>query len=260
MSMYYFMISSEALADPTVLDTFRPIKVIVDQRPSADAPVWHRFFFSFMDHQLDTALRKFKDNLIEGWYAIAWNKSEVRVLFKDEQFILAREEDWKSPEYKAMQAYAIDHGVQGEFIDFNERFEHYSEVEDYKLTQHVALTVNDMQESVEWYTKKLDAVVTHSYVKDDMEMTQMSIDDVRLELFHFNDTKPLPDYHQNLTDDLHTVGTKHLCIQTSHFEETVTSLKKKGVEFVMDIDSAAFSGSYIFFRDCNGILIELYGQ
>lgn len=258
--MYYFMISSEALTDPTILNGVRPIKIIIDPRPSANAPIWHRYLFSFMDHRLDDELSKFKENLIEGWYAVAWNKNEVRVLFKNKQFLLSREKEWKSPEYKAMQQYAIDHGVQAEYIDFNERFKHYREVEDYKLTQHVALTVNNMQESVDWYTQKLGATTTHSYTKDDMEMTQMSIDDVRIELFHFKNTKPLPDYHQDLIEDLHTVGTKHLCIQTSHFEKTINDLRNKGVQFVTDIDSAAFSGSYIFFKDCNGILIELYGQ
>ena len=258
--MYYFIVSSEALSDPTVLNSLHPIKVIVDPRPSADAPVWHRYFFSFMDHQLEEMLIKFESNIIYGWYAVAWNKDVVHVLLKNKRYILNREKDWKSAEYKAMQDYAMAHGVQAEYLDFNERFKHYAEIEDYKLTQHVALSVNHMQESVAWYTEKLGAVVTHSYKSGNMEITQISIDDVRIELFQFDNMKVLPDYHKDLMVDLHIAGTKHLCIQTSHFEQTIGQLKQKGVEFIMDIDNAVFSGNYIFFKDCNGILIELYGQ
>ena len=124
---------------------------------------------------------------------------------------------------------------------------------------HVALTVKDTDESIQWYQEKLGFQVIHKYNKHGMEITQLKLDDVRLELFCYgNDTKPLPEYRKELMDDLHVMGTKHLCIEVDDLVGTISKLKEKSVEFVMDIDTAGFEGQYIFFKDCNGILIELY--
>lgn len=124
--------------------------------------------------------------------------------------------------------------------------------------QHVAFTVNDMDESIKWYGDKLGAKVAHRYEKHGMKITQLKINGFQLELFDFERGKPLPEYRQNLMDDLHVVGIKHLCLETGNLEDSVATLKKKGVEFVTEVDTAGFGGKYIFFRDCNGILIELY--
>ena len=92
-----------------------------------------------------------------------------------------------------------------------------------------------------------------------MEITQLVLGDVRVELFCFReDTKVLPDYRKDLMDDLHVLGTKHLCIEVENLDQTIEDLKQKGVKFATELDTAGFGGRYIFFKDCNGILIELY--
>ncbi len=124
---------------------------------------------------------------------------------------------------------------------------------------HVAFTVKNTEESIKWYQDKLGFEVIHRYDKHGMEITQLKLDDVRLELFCYReDTKPLPDYRKELMDDLHVMGTKHLCIEVDNLEQTIEALKQKGVEFSTEVDIAGFGGRYIFFKDCNGILIELY--
>ena len=126
---------------------------------------------------------------------------------------------------------------------------------------HVALTVNDIDESVQWYQQKLDFKLIHRYKKHGMEIVHLQLGDVRIELFNYGEkTKSLPDYKHNLMDDLHVVGTKHLCIQVDNLEATIKSFKEKGVQFATDLDTAAFGGRYIFFKDCNNILIELYQE
>ena len=72
--------------------------------------------------------------------------------------------------------------------------------------------------------------------------------------------KPLPEYRSDVMSDIGTVGTKHLCLQVDSIEEIVEDLKAKGVNVVSDIDSAAFGGKFVFIKDCNGILIELYEE
>ena len=124
---------------------------------------------------------------------------------------------------------------------------------------HTAFTVKNTEESIKWYEDKLRFEVTHRYNKHGMEITQLKLDDVRIELFNYgSETRPLPQYCKSLKEDLLVVGTKHLCIETDNLDKTTEELKSKGVEFTQDIDTAGFGGRYIFFKDCNGILIELY--
>lgn len=124
---------------------------------------------------------------------------------------------------------------------------------------HIALTVKNTEESINWYQNKLGFEVIHKYNKHGMEITQIKLEDVRLELFCYGDeTKSLPDYRKELMDDLHVIGTKHLCIEVDDLDEMIKQLEAKIVEFDTKIDTAGFGGRYIFIKDCNGILIELY--
>lgn len=126
---------------------------------------------------------------------------------------------------------------------------------------HVALTVNNIDESIKWYESKLGFSTSFRRDKNGMDLAILELEDVRIELFNFEDqTKPLPKFNKDLMQDLHMVGTKHLCLQVDDLEEAITKLKEKGVEFVTEIDTAAFGGRYIFFKDCNDILIELYQE
>ena len=124
---------------------------------------------------------------------------------------------------------------------------------------HTALTVKNTDESIRWYQDKLGFAVTHRYNKHGMEITILELDGVRLELFCYGeDTKPLPKYRNDLMADLHVIGTKHISIQVDNIHQIVKELKGKGVEFVMEIDTAGFGGMYTFFKDCNGILVEIF--
>lgn len=126
---------------------------------------------------------------------------------------------------------------------------------------HVALSVNSISQSVEWYKEKLSFQVIHEYKSKKMEITHMQLGGVIIELFSFRENmKPLPDYRNELMGDLRVVGTKHLCIEVNNLREVIEILKTKGVDFVTEVDTAAIGGEYIFFKDCNGILIELYAK
>lgn len=126
-------------------------------------------------------------------------------------------------------------------------------------SHHVALTVYNTEASIQWYQDKLGFKVIHKYNEHGMEITLITLGDVRIELFCYGEgIKPLPDYRKDLMGDLHVIGTKHLCIEVDNLDETILKLKDKNVDFATNIDTACFGGRYIFIKDCNGILIELY--
>ncbi|OGK13150.1 hypothetical protein A3C98_02890 [Candidatus Roizmanbacteria bacterium RIFCSPHIGHO2_02_FULL_37_15] len=124
---------------------------------------------------------------------------------------------------------------------------------------HVAFTVKDIQESAKWYEEKLGFKAVNNYKKNGLEITLLQFKDIRIELISFGkDTKDLPNYRSELMSDIHTVGTKHLCLEVDNLDEFIDKLKAKRVLFVTKTDTAAFGGRYVFFKDCNNILIELY--
>jgi len=131
-----------------------------------------------------------------------------------------------------------------------------------KLTpHHIAITVHNMSVSVAWYEKMFGFEVEHTYHKDGIYMVLLKKDTVRIELFHFDHaTNELPSYRSELMSDLHTIGTKHIAFLVEDLDASVKELKSKGADFVIEIDTAGFGGKYIFLKDCNGVLIELYSS
>lgn len=123
---------------------------------------------------------------------------------------------------------------------------------------HVALTVDDLSDSIKWYQDIFGCEVVRKYDKADTHIALLSLGDCYLELFHFDDTQTLPDYRRDVMRDLGVVGTKHMGLQVDNLENAITQLKQKGVEVLTDPDTTFFGGRYAFCRDCNGILIELY--
>lgn len=124
---------------------------------------------------------------------------------------------------------------------------------------HIAFTVKDTEKSILWFQEKLGFEVFHRNNKHGMEITQLKSGDVKIELFSYGEsTKDLPDYRKDLMEDLHVIGTKHLCIEVENLDATIEQLKAKGVKEIREVDTAGFGGRYTFIKDPNGILIELY--
>lgn len=124
---------------------------------------------------------------------------------------------------------------------------------------HVAMTIRNVGESIEWYQRNLDAEVIERYSKHGLEIVHLTLGEARLELFGYGvGTEVLPEYRKELITDVHVVGTKHVCLETDDLDGLRQKLVKNNVEFATEVDTAGFGGQYVFIRDPNGILIELY--
>lgn len=256
------MLSSEGVEDPLILNSFRPLDVVIDHKPGADTLYWHRYLLQIEQQEIMDVVSKLTSLMKKGWYSIFWNEKTVYVVFKNKNFSLKRETNWGSAAYQKVQAYATSHGVQKEYFDFNERFIHYTsliqEVNERNRMHHVAFTVNNLDESITWYKEKLGFTLVNKFIRPVRSTALLKKDDVQIELFGITGgPKPLPLHRSDLLEDLNYVGTKHLCIQVNDMKKTIIQLQKKGVEFVTKPDSASFGGQFVFFKDCNNILIEL---
>lgn len=121
---------------------------------------------------------------------------------------------------------------------------------------HVGISVKNMEESLAWYKKNLD----FELIKDDYipplgaRICFVKNGDFQLELFQYDDPKPIPPDRLTPNTDLQTVGTKHVAFEV----DDMKALKEKFVANGVDIAHEVMmeGNNVMFVRDNSGALIE----
>lgn len=267
MQNYWLKISSEALKDPCLLNDYTPVLTRIDHKPEADNPYWHVHIFKLTKEELKKFANDLNNTMKSGWYALAFNDNNVWVIMKEKTTILEREDTWQSEAYLAMQEYAEAHGVQREYLDFNERFEEYTswatelENTDRRSLHHVALAVDDIDETAKWYQRHFGFSELHRDDSGEPMFRMLEKDGFRLELISSQSKhKPLPEYRKDLLEDVSVTGTKHFCLQVPDVHAEYERLKAAGVDLRNEPRPTYFGGYYLFVKDNNGILFELWSQ
>ena len=127
---------------------------------------------------------------------------------------------------------------------------------------HFGISVANLEETINWYNEKLGFTFDYSYEITGLnaQVAFMTLNDFRIEIFEIKDSAPLPQTSRSLATDLPIIGLKHIAISVNNIEEVVADFESRNVEFVSKIGVVPNSNGekYVFFRDNNGILIELY--
>ena len=121
-----------------------------------------------------------------------------------------------------------------------------------RYVDHVAITVKDLTQSIEFYTGKLGFSVLRKSESPSQKMVFVGNDLCELELFEIKNgvAKDVPP----LKGD--EVGIKHIAFHVDDIEGVVEEMKKKGVTFTTEIRRSGSRAS-IFFKDPNGTLLQL---
>jgi methylmalonyl-CoA/ethylmalonyl-CoA epimerase len=125
---------------------------------------------------------------------------------------------------------------------------------------HGGVSVPNLAESIDWYTKVLGFEVERQFPIPQIPATvaMLKRGDLRVELFELPDAKPLPPERREPHTDLQTCGNKHLAFAIKHVDTVAEELKRLGADIVF---VGHFQhGSNIFLRDNAGNLIELVEQ
>lgn len=121
---------------------------------------------------------------------------------------------------------------------------------------HVGISVGNMEESLDWYKKNLDfKVISDNYVPPlKARICFIKSGDFELELFQYDEPKPIPEDRLTPNKDLQTIGTKHIAFHT----EDMKALKERFVANGVDIAHEVTMGAdeVMFIRDNSGVLIE----
>ena len=121
---------------------------------------------------------------------------------------------------------------------------------------HVGISVGNMEESLAWYKKNLD----FEPVKDDYvpplgaRICFVQNGDFQLELFQYDDPKPIPADRLTPNTDLQTIGTKHVAFEVADMKALKEKFVANGVDIAHEVMMEG--NNVMFVRDNSGALIE----
>ncbi|MBO0931971.1 VOC family protein [Fibrella aquatilis] len=128
---------------------------------------------------------------------------------------------------------------------------------------HAALSVSDLDETINWYREKLGFTEEFRYEFPPEMKTKAAfvrLGELRIELFEVTGADPVPPTSTDFASDLHVRGMKHMGLRVANVDAARAELEQRGVTFVTPTGDVPNSNGarYAFFHDNNRVLIELY--
>jgi catechol 2,3-dioxygenase-like lactoylglutathione lyase family enzyme len=135
---------------------------------------------------------------------------------------------------------------------------------------HVGITVRDMDESLDWYTRTFDTTCEFRATSSGPELsTAVGVPDAQLELafLRFGSSSiellrysnPRQESNERSNAD---VGATHVCLHVDDIRTTYETMLARGVDFLAEpllIDEGPLAGcSFVYFKDPNGVTLELF--
>ncbi len=122
---------------------------------------------------------------------------------------------------------------------------------------HVTISANHLEETLEFY-KKFGFTKFKEYHDDNVDIVMLKLNNMILEIFHYNDNYQLPEHAKDLSVDLKTVGNKHFGLGVKNIVEAKNFVERnKLVDVEITIIKGRLGKPYFFIEDPNGILMEI---
>jgi len=119
-----------------------------------------------------------------------------------------------------------------------------------QLIDHVAITVRDLQETIDFYAKLGFKPAQRSETPKQM-IQFLEAGQARLEVFAPKEKTTSKEL------DEQDLGMKHIAIKVDDIWKTYKELKEKGVVFDSEPWRTSVGNTIAFFKDPNGILLQL---
>lgn len=121
--MFYTLVDSASLKNPTLLNGFKFRKVTVSHEPKSTSAKYHyNFLLEIQSRALENVISKFQKEMLSGWYSFFWNKSLLYIVFNSAKFKINLPDCWESKEYKAAQIFGKSQNISEEYLNFKKYF------------------------------------------------------------------------------------------------------------------------------------------
>lgn len=124
---------------------------------------------------------------------------------------------------------------------------------------HGCISVADLDRSIEFYSRVLGfELESRRYLPGiSLEIAFLRSGRDRIEIVCHDEPQALPEFAKTETDDFRVIGTKHLSFGTDDPDGLHVFLAGQGVEGLTEIFENNPSYRYFFFRDPDGIGLEV---
>lgn len=125
-----------------------------------------------------------------------------------------------------------------------------------KKPLHVGISVKNMEESIQWYSKNLGFKAGETVYVPPLKskICFMEKEDFALELFEYDKPIDIPQERLTPNSDLQTIGTKHVAFLTDNMKKLKERFVDNGVDIAHEVEMEG--QAVMFIRDNNGVLIE----
>lgn len=122
---------------------------------------------------------------------------------------------------------------------------------------HISISVEHLQETLKFYNN-FGFEIYKEYHDDSVDIIMLKLDNIFLEIFHYNNCNSLPEHAQELEKDLKTIGTKHFGLNVKNINEAKKWVEDNNLNNdEIEIHQGRLGRPYFFIKDPNGILVEI---
>lgn len=123
---------------------------------------------------------------------------------------------------------------------------------------HVAISVTDIERSIEFY-KKFGFQEFKSWKAEDdsIKINMLKLNNTVLEIFCYKEYTDLPETAKTTATDLPILGTKHFALGVDDIEKAKEFVIQNDICENIDIKRGRLGKQYFFINDPDGILVEI---
>lgn len=123
---------------------------------------------------------------------------------------------------------------------------------------HVAISVTNMEKSVEFY-KKFGFEDFKSWKAEDgsIEINMLKLSGIVLEIFCYKKYTQLPETAKKTATDLPILGTKHFALGVENIEKAKEFVLENKICQDVEIKTGRLGKQYFFIKDPDEILVEI---
>lgn len=122
---------------------------------------------------------------------------------------------------------------------------------------HVTISVDNLENTLEFYTK-FGFKIYKEYHDESVDIIMLKLENMILEIFHYQEKEQLPEHSRDLGIDLKTIGNKHFGLGVKDIMEAKRFIEYNNLnDKEIIINKGRLGKPYFFIKDPNGILMEL---